>query len=378
MSEDEDARAAAIDHYWDAIGRGERPADHIDPGLAETISRVHALADVPEPDPIFVAHLERTLVAGGRSRPVSGRVTPPGVPKSPNGTTYAPLLSPPALSPAVPRHRGAMAHLASAALLALTLVIGFVVFGPRSERIAAPAVFAPASWSSTLLVRVGLPKMPAGEMRARIDRWTLPARAGEWASTAASRPMLVYVETGSLTATVDAEAGLARAASFKGGAIPMPVDTEVPLRSGDLLVIPATTPFTLRTDGEEAPTLLVVVLQETPADEASAATAPPGITAQTLGKGNMPTVPSTATTVVLRRLEAGPRTTMPEEITAGPELLIVEDGSVRLGSGTNSPAVRQGVAGEASTTVPGGSRLALRNASNDPLVLLRLTVIPTR
>ena len=377
MPDDEDGRAAAIDRYWDAIGRGEDPADRIDPRLAETIGRMHELADLPEPDPVFVAHLERDLVALGHSRSSRGHVVLHRDLVSPNGTARVQLLPTPTPPRVVVPRRGATAHLASAALLALTLVIGFVVFGPRAERIAAPAVLAPASWSSTLLVRVGLFEVPAGEMSARVDRWTLPARAGDWASRAASLPLLVYVETGSLVATVDAEAGLARAASFKGGAISMPIDTEVPLRSGDLLVIPANAPFTLRTDGEDAPTLLLVVLQRAPADVGPAAPAPPGITAQTLGMGTLPEVPGTSHTVVLRRLDAGPRTTIPAEITAGPELLVVEAGSVRLRSTADSPEGMQGVAGEASIAVPGGSRLALRNASNDPLVLLRLTVIPT-
>ena len=33
--------------------------------------------------------------------------------------------------------------------------------------------------------------------------------------------------------------------------------------------------------------------------------------------------------------------------------------------------------GDASAVVPGGSRLSLRNASDEPLALLRLMVIPT-
>jgi hypothetical protein len=188
--------------------------------------------------------------------------------------------------------------------------------------------------------------------------------------------VLVYVDTGSLVATVDAEAGLARAASFKGGAISMPVNSEVPLRSGDLLVVPANAHFTFRSDGDDTPTLLLVVLQRAPA-EAGPAAAPPGVTVQTLGMGTLTEGLGTSITVILRRLEAGPRTTIPEETTAGPELLAVEAGSVRLGSVADSPEVRQGSEGDASTVIPGGSQLALRNASNDPLVLLRLTVIPT-
>jgi hypothetical protein len=39
--------------------------------------------------------------------------------------------------------------------------------------------------------------------------------------------------------------------------------------------------------------------------------------------------------------------------------------------------VLRAVDGEASAIVPGGIRLSLRNASDEPLALLRLMVVPT-
>jgi mannose-6-phosphate isomerase-like protein (cupin superfamily) len=228
-----------------------------------------------------------------------------------------------------------------------------------------------------LLVRLGLSELPAGEISARIDRWTLTARVEDWASSAASLPQLVYVETGSLLASVDAEAGLARAASVKGGAISAPAGTEVPLRSGDVLVVPPNALFSLRTDADVAPTLLVVVVQSPPGEAGPVAPAPPGVTAQTLGMGTLSEVFGTSNTVILRRLEAGPRTTIPEETSEGPELLVVEAGSLRLQSAADVPEATRMVESGASIFVPDGSRLSLRNTGNEPLVLFRLTVIPT-
>jgi mannose-6-phosphate isomerase-like protein (cupin superfamily) len=219
--------------------------------------------------------------------------------------------------------------------------------------------------------------MPTGEVGVRIDRWTFPDNAEAWQSTAPSLPELVYVEAGSLVATVDAKATLARATSVKRGAVSVVAGNDIPLRRGDLLVIPAGARFTLRADGENAPTLLVVAFQGSPGEEEPVAVAPVGITAQRLGAGTLTGLPSESSIVILRRLDVGPRTALPEETTAGPELLVVEAGSVRLRTAPDGPEVIRAAAGDASAVLPGGSRLSLRNASEEPLALLRLMVIPT-
>ncbi len=377
MPEDGDDRSAAADRYWDAVIRGERPGDDIDPTLAETIARMRELGDAPEPDPVFVARLERDLATAARPLSPYVRAVPHGAATSPNGTVPTRLLPPPASPRTIPLGRRVLAQVTSAALLVLTLVAGFVAFGWPGARPTAPAVPAPVRWSSTLLLQAGLSEMPAGELGVRIDRWTFPARGGEWQSTAPSLPKPVYVEAGSLVATVDAKATLARAASVKRGAVSVPAGTDVPLRSGDLLVVPAGARFALRADADNAPTLLLVVLGRSPGEEEPAVVAPAGITTQTLGVGTLTGLPSESSTVILRRLEVGPRTAIPEETTAGPELLVVDAGSVRLRSVPDGPEVVRAAEGEASAVVAGGSHLSLRNASDEPLVLLRLMFIPT-
>jgi mannose-6-phosphate isomerase-like protein (cupin superfamily) len=220
--------------------------------------------------------------------------------------------------------------------------------------------------------------MPTGEVGVRIDRWTFPVSAEAWPSTAPSLPELLYVEAGSLVATVEAKATLARATSVKRGAVSVLAGNDVPLRGGDLLVIPAGARFTLRADGEHAPTLLVVAFQRSPGEEEPVAVAPVGITAQRLGSGTLTGLPSESGIVILRQLDVGPRTAIPEETTAGPELLVVEAGSVRLRTGPDGPEVMRAADGDASAVVPGGRLLFLRNASDEPLALLRLMVIPAK
>ncbi len=377
MPENEDGHFAAIDRYWDAIIRGERPADHIERSLAETIVQMHERDDAPEPDPVFVARLERDLAAATYPQSSNVRTSLGGAAPSPNGTASTHALPPPTSPRTIPLSRRALAPLLSAALLVLTLVAGFVALGWRTERPTPVAVPAPASWSNTLVLRAGLTAMPTGEVDVRIARWTFPDNAETWQSTAPSLPELVYVEAGSLVATVDAKATLARATSVKRGAVSVLAGGDIPLRSGDLLVVPAGARFALRADGENAPTLLVVAFQGSPAEEEPVAVAPVGITAQRLGAGTLTGLPSESSIVILRRLDVGPRTALPEETTAGPELLVVEAGSVRLRTGPDGPEVMRAVDNEASAVVPGGSRLSLRNAGDEPLALLRLMVIPT-
>jgi quercetin dioxygenase-like cupin family protein len=377
MPENGNDRSAAIDRYWDAVVRGERPVDRIDRSLAETIVQMHDRDDAPDPDPPFVARLERDLAA--TASPQSSRVHTPrgGAAPSPNGIGPTSAVPAPTSPRTIPFGRGVLAPLATAALLVLTLVAGVVVVGWRSEPATLPAVPAPASWSNTLVLRAGLTTLPVGEVGVRIDRWTFPAGAETWPSTASSLPELLYVEAGSLVATVDANATLARAASVKRGAVSVLAGEDIPLRRGDLLVVPAGARFALRADGEQAPTLLVVAFQDPSGGEAPVAAVPRGITARGLGSGILTGLPSEPSLVILRRLDVGPWTGIPEETTAGPELLVVEAGSVRLRAVPGGPEVLRAADGDASAVVPGGSQLSLRNASDEPLTLLRFMVIPT-
>src|SRR5687768_9598958 len=63
-AEMDDARfRTELRHYWDEIARGEAatPGD-LDPDLAALIPRLHALPDVPPPDPTFASRLRESLM----------------------------------------------------------------------------------------------------------------------------------------------------------------------------------------------------------------------------------------------------------------------------------------------------------------------------
>jgi outer membrane protein assembly factor BamB len=60
----------ALGRHWDAVTRGAPvPAStDLDPALAETVARLHAVDDLPPPDPVFAARLWQELrVGGGRA-----------------------------------------------------------------------------------------------------------------------------------------------------------------------------------------------------------------------------------------------------------------------------------------------------------------------
>jgi mannose-6-phosphate isomerase-like protein (cupin superfamily) len=188
-------------------------------------------------------------------------------------------------------------------------------------------------------------------------------------------PELLYVEAGHLTVTVDAAATLGRATSVKRGAAAVPPDSPLGLRAGDLLVVPAGARYALRPDGSNAPTLLVVVLTP-PDDPGPAASSPPGVAVKTLGTGILAGLPVGSGVVMLHRLAATPGALIPEEITMGPELLAVEAGIVSMRAGADAPEVTRPAGDDGSVVVAMGTRLALRNPGEEPLTLLRLTIVP--
>ncbi|HEY7030473.1 MAG TPA: hypothetical protein VH482_04050 [Thermomicrobiales bacterium] len=384
MPDDRNDPLGREDRYWDAAVRGEPPDVAIDPALAEAIARVHQLDDAPAPDPVFVARLEDALVhgvvltgAGGAPRP-NGIATPlplrsPAPHPHPNGVATGHAS----------RRRWVLAQLATAALLLVTLAAGFVALRSRPDEPGNhPAgagdgleIPAPAGWSSTLLLRATLKSVPAGSVNARLDRWTFPSGTGESWGTAPRLPELLYVETGRLTVTVDAAATLARAASVKRGAAAVPPNSPLGLRAGDLLVVPAGARFALSPDAAASPALLVVVL--TPADDPEpAASVPPAVAVQPLGTGTLVGFSGGSGTVTLRRLVATPGMSIPEEVTAGPELLVVESGAVGMRASAAAPEVTRAAGKNGSAVVAMGAHLVLRTSGQAPLALLRLTIVP--
>ena len=157
MEREEARRADALDRYWDAVLRGEAPDRPVEVGApaAEVIARLVARLALPGLD---VAHqrgrgdlLARIEAeAKGRESRLDGTtlltIRAPG--GSPNGRItplwWRGLL--PVLPARKERRRWALAQLATAALLLLTLGGIFLTFGGgRQHRVAAPGTPAPTA-----------------------------------------------------------------------------------------------------------------------------------------------------------------------------------------------------------------------------------------
>jgi hypothetical protein len=155
MPESYDPTPDAVGCHWDALVRGERPPEgRLDPVLAEAIAWAVARDDAPRPDPRFVSRLEEQIMA---TLSTPGAVLP--VPTKAPWTTWnghaAPGRGHWSGQSETGSRRRALAPLATAALVVLTLVGSFFAFGPgRPGRSDDPPALVPAI--------SGTPATPAG------------------------------------------------------------------------------------------------------------------------------------------------------------------------------------------------------------------------
>jgi hypothetical protein len=150
--------AERLGAYWDARG-GEAEAARaaaLDPELVETVETLHARDDAHLPDPRFLARLETTLLQTMVEAPGLPAFGAPAAPITNGRVAPAPL---PQISPTTGArswNRQLSGWLATAALIALTLVGSFVAFGParpgRQQHAPAilPAVSEPPALTQAL------------------------------------------------------------------------------------------------------------------------------------------------------------------------------------------------------------------------------------
>jgi tripartite motif-containing protein 71 len=140
---DERAVVDEVGRYWDAVAQGDGASKPVlDPTLAATIQRVHGLAATPSAEArervwqTVLANAEATRRQDEGALP--GSLLPNGRALDVPGTGMRERLP-------SGRQRLFVAQLATAALILLTLIGSFMVFGPgRVSRQEAPPVFIPA------------------------------------------------------------------------------------------------------------------------------------------------------------------------------------------------------------------------------------------
>jgi hypothetical protein len=138
--------------YWDALVRGEEPATaDVDPAVVATITSVHQLDDTPLPRAAFARRLEETLL-GADSLPASPR--DPALPRGRPLPVASPIRQTSVL------RRGMLGMLATAALVLLTLGVGYAALHlraalpPPSAPRAAPRAGVTTLFTTTLPAEV--------------------------------------------------------------------------------------------------------------------------------------------------------------------------------------------------------------------------------
>jgi hypothetical protein len=307
------------DLYWDSVVRGEGSDVEIDPGFAQAITRVHALDDVPGPDPSFVAKLEHDLL---RTMPFSISSASKHAKTSVCGAPHPWRDFIPTLRVANGRRRWAVAQLATALLLVFSTILAYLAFGPGSRDNEHPAaipavVSSPAGTIDEILLTVTFPAeaLPHGDrISSGFNQITIPAAStGTWVGPPPNfcclGLRLDYVIAGSYTVQAYAPVQVLRAG---GNGTPMTIPTgEIfPLGPGDAMAYPFETTFHYMNSGANPVQMLFWTLYEGPSASMSGLV-PPGwiINDQDVQIGWV-TVPTGSANVRLRRVEIGQNSTI--------------------------------------------------------------------
>ena len=412
-----DTRAAEdrVGAYWDALVLGHETAGiDLDPALADAIEQFHAMGTAP-PSTARERVWQRLepLVAG--ETPVTGRLAlsrpalkPIGPATTANGHVAAPDARRREAPLMRPVGRRARSHLATAALLVLTLAVGYAAIrlqAPevRDEATRLPALIralesAPGDAVADQLVEAtfGAGDLPAGAREAIFYRLTLPpgaslpylagplcGRRGEIATAGVGAEV---VQSGAYAVRLDAPVQVRDGEAADGGE-EMSVGTEIVLGPGDAANYPDYgARGAVRNAGDEPMVLVGVAIVAADGPGTAMSELPTGVIGESFGR----TLPSE-----LQSLPAGPvrvslwRLTLPEAGGVGPydptglEAVRIEAGTiawnvVRPGAGAPSGPPLYRMAG---TTVPfmapaPGKRRVIASAGDEPAVLLALHIEP--
>jgi hypothetical protein len=376
--------------FWDMLRAGTAPdSTGIDPAVADSIHRLHAIRDVPGPDPTFVAKTLEDLMNAAAVSPFAVTRTP----LIPNGRHIpAPWR---AFMPAIPasstRRRWAVSQLALAALLLITLIGGYIVFRPdRHAAVPTPGgtpVTAPSPMTVTPLAKVTSWMMPPGETFAGI--WRADFKPGARIAVgpggyAGDGPTLYVAEQGRLTlhgvrpydghpVPVTRAAPSTPAASSER----VPFDADVELGPGDSIGLTGgSSAVVANTSGEDTVFLLVNI--QTPV---SAGGTESDITwTEVATETRLSPLPAAPAHVALSRVDLPPGGGFAAADMPGIELIGVEIGTISLTyGGDGSPAapivLSDGKQFAFGTSMAGWGD-TVTNTGDTPASLLILTVAP--
>jgi hypothetical protein len=395
MSQDRGAADRLNDHL-DVVATGGAARSHdLDPTIAATVERFFAADDAPGPPPSLADHLWQELIDTTAS--VERGPLTPGLRPHRNGRT------PMGLRQTTLPNRGpsALAYLATAALVLLTLVGGFVALRGSlrlmdpEQRTIIPAIDSTAESrlpsgviADDILLRATLEQMPPsggthqlGMYRARLAP-SAEERAGSQADTGVGIDLFT-VESGQVTVEADAPVFLTRAvANPADPPSPVPAGTSIVLDVGDQLLAPSGVTFRRRNDGSAPVTLLGFQIGNV-GESTHTWSNPPGVTyVHGLPYTLPPEWPNLPADAIMHRLTLAPGAELPIRDLPGLELVYVEVGTLDLvyakAETAATPELAFTIRAESGTDTFGRTpeKALLTNRGAEPLILLTASVVP--
>ncbi|MFN8592154.1 MAG: hypothetical protein U0031_11910 [Thermomicrobiales bacterium] len=394
MSPEDERYDQALDRLWDAIVLGQtRAEEDVDPMDTMSLQMLQQHGQLPDLDPEFRRRLRRALL-GARSLPVS---TSPSTFAPSERESRLPGPLPFARVPHDSIHgprRWTWGHLATMALVALTLLAGYIAFGPRPRREFAALVSIPALDGTPAASPVSdltdetiflqkFDEIPPRAYWTGVERYVfIPGEIWDQGDQPGSGfgPMLYRLESGTMTVLAAAPFQVTRAGTDVAAAAP--AGTEITLAPGDVVFMPFGVTSEWRNSGA-APAHLM------DAGIAFISDVSPKDTDANYHYDAFPILPPAAPArFSLRRLVLAPGATAPAPTVEDLAFLGVESGELTIvwdDMGTPSPAPRAERFGPSAMTgarnfvqmyARGTFHIAreLRNDGTIPVSVLELTI----
>jgi hypothetical protein len=270
VSEPTTRELQALGEFWDAVPNRmvtAPPESSLDPVLMDTVLWLTNRDDAPAPDAAFVARLHTELLV---TRPPALHLLtiPASQVASPNGH-LAPFVSPRSERRPVPsRAPRFVGHVATAALLAVTMLVSVVALqrtptatvDPPALGIIPIQVSDPAT-AQGLLTEVTVPALPAIAGYVGIERLTYPPYSDPVTTTPMTGPLLLLVTSGTLTVSLDGQGAMLSSQNTQP-LLSTLATTTGEVAAGATLLVPAQTLLTTSNHEAEDVTALAVAINE--------------------------------------------------------------------------------------------------------------------
>jgi len=368
----------ALNTLWDDLVLGRAPiGPHaIDRETVDLVERLHALGEAPTRDSARervwreLQQHQRWKEPDVKTHSLSAYDSV-GSPVASDPLPWAPRSSALPARPLIPM-RWASARLATAALVLLVLAGSVLTFGPGlpgrqdDTPVLLPAMSGTPAAETVVtetLLDAPVDGLPTGFGTIALLRWTLDPGSRELVFVPLEGPRFFVVESGALTAI---EAGTERQLSAGDVYIPAAPDQDV----------------AFRVSGPDEATLLRGLVAESLIPAADGAD-PVGHRYEFLLESSHFALPGGSGRLVVERLTLPPESALPPQ-EAGP-FVWMEVAEGTLGLTLEGEDLPPGwTTGEEQAArfsiglppIPPGTRMSMRNAGDDPLVLYRMTLRP--